>query len=176
MSDTTSTIEDDRRLLADAPPNSDDWDDATWAAWFRAAARAHGGRFDGDTKAANPTALLTAILHSARWAVILHKQGQAGEAGEHIEGIERLITAYRDAVQVDQPGVVGNELVVQILDKEGRWRDWRAPMPGLFLDHGRQQLAQARLGVPEREFRLVRRTTVQRVEEIVDEPAVDGGA
>jgi hypothetical protein len=104
MSDTTSTIEDDRRLLADAPPNSDDWDDATWAAWFRAAARAHGGRFDGDTKAANPAALLTAILHSARWAVILNKKGQTGEVGEHVDAIEHLLAAYRLAVSVQAEG------------------------------------------------------------------------
>lgn len=31
----------DRRILAAAPANSDDWDEATWAAWFRTADRAH---------------------------------------------------------------------------------------------------------------------------------------
>lgn len=98
MTATPETIENDRRTLADAPPNSDHWDDVTWAAWFRAAERAHGERFDGDVKAANPTALLTSILHSARWAAILHKNGQAAEVAEHIDGIERLIFAYRTAV------------------------------------------------------------------------------
>jgi hypothetical protein len=97
MTTTPDTVESDRRLLADAPPNSDHWDDSIWAAWFRAAKRAHGERFDGDTKAANPTALLTSILHSARWAVILHKNGQVGEVAEHIDGMERLISAYRIA-------------------------------------------------------------------------------
>ncbi|MFF4346747.1 hypothetical protein [Streptomyces sp. NPDC001530] len=33
---------DDRRILRAAPKDSTDWDDATWAAWWRAAARAHG--------------------------------------------------------------------------------------------------------------------------------------
>lgn len=38
----TSNTDDDRRILAGAPIDSDDWDDATWAAWWRAAERAHG--------------------------------------------------------------------------------------------------------------------------------------
>jgi hypothetical protein len=33
---------DDRQLLASASSDSADWDDATWAAWWRAAERAHG--------------------------------------------------------------------------------------------------------------------------------------
>lgn len=101
MTAIPETIENDRRLLAAAPPNSDDWDNATWAAWFRSAERAHGERFDGDTKAANPTVLLGSILHSARWAVILNKQGQSDEVSEHVDAIERLIAAYRTAVGAD---------------------------------------------------------------------------
>ena len=31
----------DRRILRSAPADSDDWDDETWAAWWRAAERAH---------------------------------------------------------------------------------------------------------------------------------------
>ena len=89
------TAEDDLRTLAEAPHNSDHWTDEHWAAWFRAAKRAHGDRFEGDTKAANPAVLLTALLHSARWAVILNKQGQIGEVGEHLDAIERLIAEYR---------------------------------------------------------------------------------
>ena len=89
------TAEEDHRTLTGAPNNSDHWSDEHWAAWFRAAKRAHGERFDGDTKAANPGVLLTALLHSARWAVILNEQGQAGEVGEHLDAIERLIAEYR---------------------------------------------------------------------------------
>lgn len=37
MPDTT-----DREILATASRNSDDWDDDTWAAWFRTAERIHG--------------------------------------------------------------------------------------------------------------------------------------
>jgi hypothetical protein len=97
MTSTPDTIEDDRRILAAASLDSDDWDDATWAAWFRAAARAHGERFDGDTKPANARTLLGALLRSARWAVTLTKQGQDDEAAEHVEAIERLTAAYRVA-------------------------------------------------------------------------------
>lgn len=32
----------DRAILKAAPQNSDDWDDATWAAWWRTAERVHG--------------------------------------------------------------------------------------------------------------------------------------
>lgn len=38
----TPTVESDRRILAAAPADGNDWDDETWAAWHRAAARAHG--------------------------------------------------------------------------------------------------------------------------------------
>lgn len=31
----------DRQLLKAAPASSDDWDDATWAAWWRTADRVH---------------------------------------------------------------------------------------------------------------------------------------
>jgi hypothetical protein len=34
----------DSRLLAAAPANSDDWGDATWAAWARIADRVHAAR------------------------------------------------------------------------------------------------------------------------------------
>lgn len=37
MSDTT-----DSQILRAASPDSDQWDDDTWAAWFRTAERAHG--------------------------------------------------------------------------------------------------------------------------------------
>lgn len=42
--ETTTQLDtpNDRQLLACAPLNSADWDDATWAAWWRAAERAHG--------------------------------------------------------------------------------------------------------------------------------------
>lgn len=36
----------DSALLKGASSNSDDWDDATWAAWFRAAERAASDRRD----------------------------------------------------------------------------------------------------------------------------------
>ena len=35
-------IETDRATLKAAPKNSDDWDDKTWAAWWRTAERVHG--------------------------------------------------------------------------------------------------------------------------------------
>lgn len=35
-------IEADRAILRAAPDSSDDWDDATWAAWWRTAERVHG--------------------------------------------------------------------------------------------------------------------------------------
>jgi hypothetical protein len=35
-------IEADRVTLKAAPQNSDDWDDKTWAAWWRTAERVHG--------------------------------------------------------------------------------------------------------------------------------------
>lgn len=38
------TADDDRKILAGAPKDSDDWDDKTWAAWFRHAERVHGTR------------------------------------------------------------------------------------------------------------------------------------
>lgn len=98
---STYTADNDRSILADASLDSDNWDDATWAAWFRAAARAHGERFDGDTKPANARTLLGALLQSARWAVALTKQGQAEEATEHVDAIERLVAAYRDALGID---------------------------------------------------------------------------
>ncbi|MFE1949981.1 hypothetical protein ACFW9D_05865 [Streptomyces sp. NPDC059524] len=166
------TADDDRRILRDAPSNGDDWDDNTWAAWFRTAERAHGERFDGDTKPANPRALLGALLHSARWALTLTKQGQTDEANEHVDAIERLIGAYRDAVNVEQPGVVGNELVVQWLDKaEGQdwWRDWGGSIPGLFLDEGKRLVKRARAAMPDKKVRLARRITLFRVEEIAEE-------
>lgn len=103
MIDATET--DDRRILRAAPADSDDWDDETWAAWFRCAARAHGERFDGDTKPATPRDLLGALLHSARQALTLTKQGQADEANEHVDAIERLIGAYRKATQAPAESV-----------------------------------------------------------------------
>ena len=39
--DQTAT---DRAILKAAPESSDDWDDATWAAWWRTAERVHGDR------------------------------------------------------------------------------------------------------------------------------------
>lgn len=39
--DLSTETEDDRRILRAAPADSDDWDDATWAAWARVADRAH---------------------------------------------------------------------------------------------------------------------------------------
>ncbi len=39
MTDTTET--DDRQILRAASADGDDWDDETWAAWFRVADRAH---------------------------------------------------------------------------------------------------------------------------------------
>lgn len=95
----TPTVEDDRRLLAAAPSNGDDWDDATWAAWWRTAERAHGDRFDGDTKPASPIDLLRGVLHSARWAVDLTRENRLDEANEHVDAIERLIAAYRTAAK-----------------------------------------------------------------------------
>lgn len=50
-----------------------------------------------DATAARPIDLLRGVLHSARWAVDLTKQGQAEEANEHVDAIERLIAAYRAA-------------------------------------------------------------------------------
>ena len=41
---TREEEQDDRRILRAAPADSDDWDDATWAAWARVADRAHGKR------------------------------------------------------------------------------------------------------------------------------------
>ncbi|HEY9354078.1 MAG TPA: hypothetical protein VIP28_12540 [Nocardioides sp.] len=38
------TAEHDSRLLKAAPSNSDDWDDATWAAWCRHVDRVHQDR------------------------------------------------------------------------------------------------------------------------------------
>ncbi|MFE2563105.1 hypothetical protein [Streptomyces mirabilis] len=35
-------IEADRAILRAAPGRSDDWDDATWGAWWRTAERVHG--------------------------------------------------------------------------------------------------------------------------------------
>jgi hypothetical protein len=122
-----------------------------------------------------PHIFLAGLGQQGDYAYGFAKAGQQTEALEHAAAIERLIAAYRDAIHVDQPGVVGIELVVQMLDKEGRWQDWRAPLPGLFLEDGQRQLAQARRGIPEREFRLIRRTTIQRVEEITAKP-VAGGA
>lgn len=98
MSDV-HTADDDRRILCAAPADSDDWDDSTWAAWFRCAERANGERFDGDTKAASPSDLLVALTHSARMALTATKQGQPSTANEHVDAIERLVGAYRAAAQ-----------------------------------------------------------------------------
>ncbi|MFD7794359.1 hypothetical protein [Streptomyces sp. NPDC059759] len=37
-----NAIDADRALLHAAPDSSDDWDDVTWAAWWRTAERVHG--------------------------------------------------------------------------------------------------------------------------------------
>lgn len=39
---TTHTAESDRKILQNAPDDSSDWNDDTWAAWFRVAERVHG--------------------------------------------------------------------------------------------------------------------------------------
>jgi hypothetical protein len=144
------TADDDRRVLRAAPADSDDWDDDTWAAWFRCAARAHGERFDGDTKPANPRALLGAILHSARLAVALTEQGEAAEAKEHVGAIERLVAGYRKTVQPDRE-VASREDLEQLvqdlaqtepcqLDHNGGCQaHWWFPSDGTPCPHGRAQ-------------------------------------
>jgi hypothetical protein len=42
------TDQDDRQILRAASADSDDWDDATWAAWARVADQAHGERVERD--------------------------------------------------------------------------------------------------------------------------------
>lgn len=102
MTDTIATAEDDRRTLAAAPDNSDDWDDDAWAAWFRTAERAHGDRFDGDTKPARPIDHLRAIADSARHAISLTRAQNTTDATEHVHAIERLITAYHLAARTQE--------------------------------------------------------------------------
>lgn len=46
MTDANET--DDRQILRAAPANSDEWDDETWAAWFRVAERVHSKQVEHD--------------------------------------------------------------------------------------------------------------------------------
>ena len=55
---------DDSRILASASTNSDDWDDETWAAWFRHAERVHGSS-SGRARASDQIAELTASREMA---------------------------------------------------------------------------------------------------------------
>ena len=47
---------------------------------------------------AHPIDYLRGVADSARHAVSLTKAGRADEAAEHVDAIERLTAAYRDAV------------------------------------------------------------------------------
>jgi hypothetical protein len=124
-----------------------------------------------------PHIFLAGLAQQGDYAYGFAKAGRTEEALEHAAAIERLIAAYREAVHTEEPGVVGNELVVQWwLDREERWRDWGGSIPGLFLEDAQRLLKQARTAVPEGKFRLVRRKTLFRVEEIADKQRVDGGA
>lgn len=49
LTEQQTGVERDRQILAAAPHASDDWDDATWAAWWRTCERIHG---DGPAPAA----------------------------------------------------------------------------------------------------------------------------
>jgi hypothetical protein len=69
------------------------------------------------------------------------------------------------------PSLVGMVLVVQIFHPanaafDARWSDFRKEIAGLFPEEGTRQLEQARTGWPDREFRLIRRTTYMQEEEI----------
>lgn len=167
----TSTAESDRRLLADAPPNSDHWDDATWAAWFRSAARAHGERFDGDTKATNPRTLLGGILHSALSAVALAKEGEVGEASEHVDAIERLTAAYRmstvewekEAIHLHFSLSYANYLVLPRTLLQSMPDAWQARFVALV-----DELHEAFQHVPQAESYEVTAGTVHEVSDLDD--------
>lgn len=122
-----------------------------------------------------PHFFLAGLAEQAQYAYGFAKAGHTAEALEHADAMERLIAAYRDAIHVEQPGVVGNELVVQWLDSEWGWRDWCASIPGLFLEDGKRKLLQARTAAPDKKFRLARRTTLLRIEEIAEEQQLGGG-
>jgi hypothetical protein len=47
---------------------------------------------------ARPVDYLRGMAYSMCHAIHLTKEGDVGEAGEHVDAIERLITAYRTAV------------------------------------------------------------------------------
>jgi hypothetical protein len=130
-----------------------------------------------NTSSDRPHHFLAGLAQQGDYAYGFAKAGRQKEALEHAEAIERLIAAYREAVHAEEPGLVGNELVVQWwLNEEGRWRDWGGSIPGLFLEDAKRQLKQARTGFPDGKFRLMRRKTLFRVEEIADEQSVGGGA
>lgn len=63
MTDSTPGREQDRQLLAAAPESSDDWDDATWAAWARTADRAHADRASA-VRADRDAAVAAAASHT----------------------------------------------------------------------------------------------------------------
>lgn len=52
-----------------------------------------------DTSAARPVDLLRGVLHGARHAARLAKEGRMAEASEHVAAIERLTAAYWDRVK-----------------------------------------------------------------------------
>lgn len=119
---------------------------------------------------------LTGLAQQADYAHGFAKAGRTAEALEHLQAIERLIAAYRDAIHVEQPGVIGNELVVQRRDGDGHWVGHGGSIPGLFLEEGKRLLKQARTGYPQAQFRLVRFMTLCRIEEIPEQQDADGGA
>jgi hypothetical protein len=118
---------------------------------------------------------LTGLAQQGRYAHEFARAGRTQEALEHLEAIERLATAYRNAVHAEQPGVVANELAVQWQDDEGWWRTWGGSIPGLFLDEGKRLVKQARAALPDKKVRLVRQMTLVRIEELASEQAPGGG-
>lgn len=107
----TPNAEDDRHTLAMAPRNGADWDDATWAAWWRAAERAHGElrQHVGDTE-------LTRDFHqnSAR-----HLADKRDVAEEVLSQWESGVLAPEKALRMIRGALaVGDVKTIQELRKE----------------------------------------------------------
>lgn len=112
---------------------------------------------------------LTGLAQQGWYAHEFARAGQTAEALEHTEAIEGLIAAYRIAIGAPAEGLSG-ELVVQTPRTSGsEWRDWSKPISGLFMEHARGQLEQARRARPDLVFRLARRVVFEHVSD------VDGG-